>query len=292
MPWRTSLACVFLAVAPLVGAQALRDAPITNDDWVKPYPAVRIVGNVYYVGTYDLASYLITTDAGHILINSGLASSAAAIRASVESLGFRVEDIELLLATHAHWDHVAALAEIKRLTGARMAIHEADAALLEDGGRSDFRFGGAEPTFAPLTVDRRLTDGEVIQMGGTSITVHHHPGHTRGASSFTLTVRDGRDYRVVIANMGSINPGVRLLDRPSYPGIADDYARTFREQRALPLDVFLASHASQFGLHRKHQPGAPYDPMRFVDPDGFRAAVGRLEQLYLDQLAAERAARE
>jgi metallo-beta-lactamase class B len=180
-------------------------------------------------------------------------------------------------------------AAIKKLTGARLAMHEGDAGVLEDGGRSDFRFGN-EPSlhFAPVRVDQRLKDGDVLRLGDTAIRVHHHPGHTRGASSFTLTVRDGRDYRVVIANMGSINPGVRLTGKPSYPTIAEDYARTFERQKAMAIDIFLASHAGQFGLHTKARPGAPYDPARFVDPQGFRAAVERLEQTYRDQLARER----
>jgi metallo-beta-lactamase class B len=193
-------------------------------------------------------------------------------------------DIEVLLATHAHWDHVAAMSEMKTLTGARLLMHEGDAPLLEDGGRSDFRFGGPEPSFEPVKVDQRLKDGDVVRLGATAITVHHHPGHTKGASSFALTVRDGRDYRVVIANMASINPGVSMRGMPGYANIAADYAGTFRAQKALALDVFLASHASQFGLHRKHRPGDAYDPRRFVDPQGFRAAVERLEKVYVDQL--------
>ena len=264
-----------------------------NADWTRPTPPMRIVGNVYYVGTHDLSSYLITSDEGHLLINTGLASSVPQIRANVEALGFRFADIELLTATHAHWDHVAGLAEIKMLTGARMAMHEADAGVLESGGKTDFRWGNdPESYFAPVRVDQRLKDGDVIRMGDTALTLHHHPGHTRGASSFASTVRDGgRDYRVVIANMGSINPGVRLTGAPSYPGIAEDYARTFALQKAMAIDIFLASHASQFGLHEKHRPGTAHDPARFVDPAGFRVAVTRLEQVYLNQLAQEKSAR-
>ena len=274
----------------LLGSQAIRPAPISNEEWTRPFPAVRIVGNVYYVGTWDLSSYLIAGEQGHVLINTGLASSVPQIRANVESLGFKFSDIKILLTTHGHWDHAAGLAEIKRLTGARMLMHEGDAALLADGGRSDFRFGGPEPTFAPVMVDQQLKAGDVVRLGATAITIHHHPGHTKGATSFTLTVRDGRDYRVVIANMGSINDGVTLLANPAYPTIAADYVRTFREQKALPIDIFLASHASQFGLHRKFTPGDAYDPARFVDPQGFRTAVKRLEQTYLEQLARERTA--
>jgi metallo-beta-lactamase class B len=174
-----------------------------------------------------------------------------------------------------------------------MWMSEADAVLLEDGGISDFRFGdGRTPSFDPVKVDRRLEDQDTIELGGVTLTAHHHPGHTKGATSFTLTVgEDGRDYRVVIANMGSINPGVTVSGMPKYPTIGDDYARTFAAQKALPIDVFLASHASQFRLHDKYKPGDAYDPNRFVDPEGYRAEVERLEKIYSEQLARERAGR-
>jgi metallo-beta-lactamase class B len=264
-----------------------------NPDWTRPFPPFKLIGNVYWVGTYDLSTYLIATDAGHILINTGLAETVPEIKNGVEQLGFDFGDVEILLATHAHWDHVAGLAELERLTGAQVWMSEADAVLLEDGGKSDFRFGNDRDTsFEPVIVDRRLLDQDTIALGGVTLTAHHHPGHTKGATSFTLTVREGdRDYRVVIANMGSINPGVTVSGMPKYPTIGDDYARTFAAQKALPVDVFLASHASQFGMHQKYRPGDPYDPNRFVDPNGYLAAVERLERSFREQLARERAAR-
>jgi metallo-beta-lactamase class B len=264
-----------------------------NADWTRPFPAFKLIGNVYWVGTYDLSTYLITTDAGHILINTGFAETVPEIKQGVEQLGFDLDDVEILTATHAHFDHVAGLAELKRLTGARMMMSEADAVLLEDGGKSDFRFGADPDTnFEPVQVDRRLKDQDTIALGGVTVTAHHHPGHTKGATSFTLMVREGgRDYRVVIANMGSINPGVTVSGMPKYPTIGDDYARTFAAQKALPIDVFLASHASQFRMHEKYRPGDAYDPTRFVDPQGYLAAVERLEGIFREQLARERAAR-
>jgi metallo-beta-lactamase class B len=261
--------------------------------WTQPFPPFKLIGNVYWVGTYDLSTYLITTDAGHIVINTGFAETVPEIKKGVEQLGFDFDDVEILSATHAHFDHVAGLAELKRLTGAQVLMSEADAVLLEDGGKSDFRFGDDPATnFDPVRVDRRLKDRDTIALGGVTVTAHHHPGHTKGATSFTLTVREaGRDYRVVIANMGSINPGVTVSGMPNYPAIGDDYARTFAKQKALPVDVFLASHAAQFGLHEKFKPGDAYDPDRFVDPQGYLAAVERLERTYVEQLARERAAR-
>ncbi len=264
-----------------------------RSDWTRPFPPFKLIGNVYWVGTYDLSTYLITTDAGHILINTGFPETVPLIQQGVEQLGFDFDEVEILTATHAHGDHVAGLAELKRLTGAQMMMSEADAALLEDGGVSDFRFGDERnPSFEAVKVDRRLKDRDTIELGAVTLTAHHHPGHTKGATSFTLMVREGgRGYRVVIANLGSINPGVTVSGMPKYPTIGDDYARTFAAQKALPIDVFLASHASQFGMHQKYKPGDAYDPNRFVDPVGYLAAVERLEKIYLEQLARERATR-
>jgi metallo-beta-lactamase class B len=280
---RALLVCWCL-VAPVAAQQ--------NAAWTQPFPPFKLIGNVYWVGTYDLSTYLITTDAGHILINTGFVETVPEIKKGVEQLGFDLDDVEILTATHAHFDHVAGLAELKRRTGARLMMGEADAVLLEDGGKSDFRFGDDPATsFEPVKVERRLKDQDTIALGGVQVTAHHHPGHTKGATSFTLTVREGgRDYRVVIANMGSINPGVTVSGMPTYPTIGDDYARTFAAQKALPVDVFLASHASQFRMHDKYKPGDAYDPERFVDPQGYRAAVERLETIYREQLARERAA--
>ncbi len=270
-------------------AAGTRPSAQQNADWSRPFPPLRLIGNVYWVGTYDLSTYLITTPAGHILVNTGLKDTVPEIKAGIERLGFYLSDVRILLATHAHWDHVAGLAELKRLTRARVMMAEADAPVLEDGGASDFRWGDDPATrFEPVKVDRRLKDGDTVTLGGVTLTALHHPGHTKGATTFTLTVRDGgRDYRVVIANMGSINPGVTVKGMPKYPTIGQDYARTFAAQKALPVDVFLASHASQFRLHEKYRPGDPYDPNRFVDPKGYLAAVEQLERAFRAQLAKE-----
>ena len=256
-------------------------------DWSRPFPAHRVIGNLYAVGTYDLACFLITSDDGHLLINTGLAGSAPLIRENVESLGFRLEDVRVLLTMQAHYDHAAALAEIKKVSGAQMWATAADAPLLEDGGASDPHFQG-EYTFAPVPVDRVLRDGEVIELGRIRLTLVESPGHTPGSATYTMTVAEnGRDYRVAIANMGSMNPGLRLSKDPTYPGIAGDFAETFRRQQAMEVDVWVAAHASQYGLHDKYRPGDPYRPETFVDPEGFRKLVAHYEKLYQEQLAAE-----
>jgi len=262
-----------------------------NDDWTRPFPPFKIVGNVYWVGSYDLSTYLITTPQGHILINTGVGDTAQKIKASVEQLGFKMSDVKILTATHGHFDHVAGLAELKRMTGAALVISERDKELIESGGKADFRFGDSpEARFEPAQVDRTFGDGGTIELGGTTLRTYLHAGHTKGATSFSMDVREnGRTYRVLIANMASINPGVKVTGMPRYPGIEHDYARTFASQKALTIDVWLSSHAGQFGMHDKYKPGDAYNPDRFVDPDGFHAAVLRLEKVYLDQLAKERA---
>jgi metallo-beta-lactamase class B len=274
-----------LALAPALCCFAQQ-----NPEWTKPFPPFKILGNIYWVGTWDLSTYLITTPQGNILINTGVGDTAAQIRANVEKLGFKLSDTRILTATHGHFDHVAGLAALKKMTGAQVAMSEQDAALLESGGKSDFRFGESlEARFEPVIVDRKLKNGDKISLGGTELTAHLHPGHTKGATSFTLDVREGgKTYKVAIANMGSINPGVKVSGMPLYPGISQDYARTFHDQKEMKVDVFLASHASQFGLHEKYRPGDAYNPERFVDPQGFRAAVEKLEKVYVEQLASER----
>jgi metallo-beta-lactamase class B len=279
------LAAIFIAgLAQPLAAQ-------TNPEWTRPFPPFQIVGNIYWVGSYDLSSYLITTPQGHILINTGVGDTARQIRRSVEELGFRMSDIKILTATHGHYDHVAGMAELKRMTGARLLISEPDKPLLETGGKADFRFGStASAQFDPVKVDETFRNGETISLGGTTLTAHLHAGHTKGATSFTLNARDaGKNYRVIIANMGSINPGVKVTGMPGYENIGQDYARTFLDQKDMKIDIWLASHAGQFQLHEKYKPGDPHAASRFVDPQGFRASVLRLEKAYLDQLKDERA---
>ncbi len=269
---------VLIAAAPLAAQP---------DGWTRPFPGHRVIGDLYYVGTYDLAAFLVTSNDGHFLINTGLEDSVPLIRESIESLGFRLEDVEVLLTTQAHWDHTAALAEIKEITGAEMWATAGDAPVLEDGGFSDPHFGGRE-SFPPVAVDRVIEDGEVLELGRTRLEVLASPGHTAGSVSYTMAVyENGVDYDVIIANMATINEGKRLVVDPTYPGMADDLAETFRRQKALSIDVWVASHGGQYNLHDKYEPGQRYHPDTFVDPDGFRAEVERLEQLYLDQLAAE-----
>ncbi len=276
-----------LTIACLLAISALPVAA-QPEGWSRPFPGHRVIGNLYAVGTYDLAVFLITSDDGHILINTALEDSTASIRENMESLGFRLEDIKILLTMQSHWDHTAALAEIKQIAGAEMWATAGDAPVLEDGGFSDPHFGG-KVSFKPVAVDKIVADGDVIELGSTRLTVIETPGHTAGSSSYAMTVREGgRDFSVVIANMGTINRGKKLVVDPTYPGVAEDFAKTFRRQKAMDIDVWVAAHGSQYGLHDKYRPGQAYDPDTFVDPQGFLAAVERLESLYQRQLGEER----
>ena len=272
---------LLLAAVPVTAAEP--------EEWTRPFPGHRVIGNLYAVGSYDLAVFLVTSDDGHILINTGVESSTELIRKNIEAVGFRMEDVKILLSMQAHWDHAAAQAEIKELTGAEMWSTRGDKAVLEDGGFSDPHFGG-EASFKPVKVDRVLRDGEVIELGDTRLKLVETPGHTRGSASYTMTVReDGRDYSVAIVNMASINRGKRLVVEPTYPGVASDFAETFRKQNALEPDVWVAAHASQYGLHRKYSPGQAYSPDTFVDPEGYAKAVQRHADAYTKQVAEEKA---
>lgn len=272
--------CLFFTAISQLSAQ--------NEAWSRPFPGHRVIGNLYAVGTYDLSVFLLTSDQGHILINTGLEDSTAQIRANIESLGFRLEDVRILLIQQSHWDHTAALAEIKEITGAEMWALADDARVLEDGGFSDPHFGGRE-SFKPVSVDKIISEGDLIELGEIRLRVYEHAGHTEGSSSYSMRVNEaGRDYNVLIANMGTINAGKKLLVDPTYPGVAEDFADTYRRQKAMDVDVWVAAHGGQYGLHDKYKVGQAYSPDTFVDPDGFLAAVERLEQRYLEQLAEER----
>ena len=254
-------------------------------EWSEPYKPFRIAGNLYYVGTFDLACYLIATSKGHILINTGLPESMPMIKSNIEALGFKFSDIKILLATHAHYDHVGAMADIKKMTGAVMMIHEDDAAVLNDGGNSDYAFGGKGITFKPVKADRLLHDKDTVRIDDMEILVLHHPGHTKGANSFLFNVKDeNRSYRVLIANMPTVLDETNLSGMPSYPDVGKDYAYTFDALKKLQFDIWLSSHANQFRMHTKHKPGDSYNPTAFIDRTGYDETIAALEKIYLRRL--------
>lgn len=248
-----------------------------NPEWSKEYKPFRIVGNVYYVGTYDLACYLITTSQGNILINTGLASSADVIKKNIEELGFKFADTKILLTTQGHYDHVAAMASIKKSTGAKLMVHEKDAPVVSDGGKSEYAFSGDEIKFEPASVDRSLKNGDVIELGNMKLTILHHPGHTKGSASYIFDVKDeSKTYKVAIVNMPTIVISKPLGEVTEYPDIKKDYARTLAALKKLKFDLWLSSHASQFNMHTKRKPGDPYNPSAFIDQAGYEKSVNDL----------------
>ncbi len=248
----------------------------------------RIIGNVYYVGQDDLASFLIVTPKGNILINTGFEFSVPVIRESVKMLGFRFEDTKILLVTHAHSDHAGGLAAVRKQTGAKMWALEQESELLSTGGKTDYLFGWAG-WFAPVKVDRTFKDLEPIELGGTVITPHWTPGHTKGSTSYSLEITEnGKIYHVLIANLPNMNEGVNLIHNDKYPNIVEDYIKGIEVLKALPCDIFLSSHTTAYGLESKYHRGDTYNPDRFVDPDGFRRAVARAEERLYRELKQEK----
>lgn len=259
-------------------AQLVKEPKDTPAEWSKPYQPFRIAGNLYYVGTNDLACYLIVTQKGNILINTGLAGSVPLIKASVEKLGFKFNDIKILLTTQAHYDHMGAMAAIKKITGAKFIVDEKDAAVAADGGSSDYALGGHGSTFKPIKADRLLHDGDIVSLGDMQLKMLHHPGHTKGSCSFLFDVKDGnRKYRVLIANMPTIVTEKKFSEVVVYPNIAKDYAYTINAMKKLTFDIWLSSHASQFGLHNKNKPAGTYNPSSFIDRKGYDNAINDLE---------------
>jgi metallo-beta-lactamase class B len=279
------LCLVVLLLASIANAQKVKEPVITNADWSAPYKPFRIAGNLYYVGTYDLASYLITTTKGNLLINTGLAASAAQIKNNIEALGFKFADTRVLLTTQAHYDHVGAMAVIKKKTGALLMVDEKDAGVLKDGGSSDYALGGHGSTFQPVQADRLLHNGDTIQLGDMQVIMLHHPGHTKGSCSFLFTVKDEhRSYKVLIANMPTIVTEKSFASISSYPEITVDYANTLTDMKNISFDIWLASHASQFSMHAKHQPGNDYNPAAFIDQAGYNAAIKDLQKQYEEKI--------
>ena len=279
------LAIVVSLAASRAEAQKVQEPKVTNVEWATPYQPFRVAGNLYYVGTYDLACYLITTTSGNILINTGLAASVTQIKNNIETLGFRFADTKILLTTQAHYDHVGAMAAIKKKTGAQLMVDEKDADVLLDGGSSDYALGGHGSTFKPVQPDRLLHNGDTIQLGDLKVVMLHHPGHTKGSCSFLFTVKDEqRSYKVLIANMPSIVTEKPFAVIASYPEIAGDYANTLNAMKNISFDIWLASHASQFDLHTKHHPGDAYNPAAFIDQAGYDAAIKDLQKQYDEKM--------
>ena len=263
------------------------------DAWKAPVPPRHLIGNIYYVGAIGVSSYLITTPEGHILIDTGFEETVPLIQRSVEQLGFKLSDIKVILSSHAHIDHTGGHALMKKLTHAQVVASAADAGILASGGADDFiPFPKDMIVYQPVAADRIVGEGENVTLGGVILTAHLTPGHTRGATTWTMDVTDGgKTYHVVFFSSASINPGTSLLLAPPYPGLVQDFENTFARLKQLPCDVFFAPHGGQFAMAEKFaRPESGTQPNPFIDPAGWQSLIGKAEKAFRDQLAAERAA--
>lgn len=253
----------------------------------EPFPAHRVIGNVYHVGSKDLASYLITTPEGHILINSGFEETVPLIRTAVESFGFKMTDIKILLASHAHSDHVAGHALAKELTGAKVFVMRGDEEVIASGGKGQYLY--TDSRWKPCAVDRVLEDRDEVKLGGVTLIARRTPGHTPGCTTWTWKVQDGgKTLDVVVIGSPNVNPGYRLVDNKAYPKIAEDFAATFKILKELPCDVFLGAHGSYYGMIEKYEHaknGASKNP--FIDPEGYRAYVDLKEKAFRKTLETQ-----
>jgi metallo-beta-lactamase class B len=244
------------------------------------------------VGSEGLASYLIVTPAGNILINSSLEASVPLIRKSVESLGFRFADTKILLISHAHYDHCAGSALVKQLTGAKYFVMDGDVPVVESGGKADFHYGADPAThYPPAKVDRVLYDGDTVRLGGVVLTAHLTAGHTKGTTTWTLDETEGGNLlHVVIVGSPNVNPGYKLVGNKTYPRIADDYAHGFQVLNSLPCDVFLGAHGGYYGMADKYERWKRGDYDAFIDPAGYKTYIADREQAFEAELKRQQTA--
>jgi metallo-beta-lactamase class B len=282
-----ALLCTLIVSLPAVAQYAP-----ANAEWNKPVAPFRIADNLYYVGVKGVSSYLIVTPQGDILLDAGFRETVPLIEANIHKLGFHVEDVHILLSSHAHSDHAGGFAAMKAATHARLLASPGDAPLLERGGRDDFAFAD-RARFPPVKVDELLKDGVPVRLDGVAMTPHFTPGHTKGCTTWTMTTHDRRQLRHVVFACSLSAPGYRVVNNPRYPKILKDYKSSIATMRGLPCDIFLAAHPGQFGMDDKlaELKAHPDGPNPFVDPAGYKAYLNDSEA-DLKKMAAEQRARK
>jgi metallo-beta-lactamase class B len=249
--------------------------------WNDPFPPHRVMDNVYYVGTKELATFLITTPQGHILMNSNYEASLPVIRAGVEQLGFKFSDIKILIAGHAHPDHVEGDAMVKELTGAQVVVGRLDAPATRE-----FRPGGKEHP-----IDRLVDEGDTVTLGGTTLTAHVLPGHTKGCVAWSLDLKEGGKTYKALVECSLNGQFLQYINNKDYPTIEEDMRATYKIARSLPAEVFLSSHAQFYGLAAKYEKleaRREGDPNPFVDPAGYKAHVDEFEKTFEAAVARQR----
>jgi len=251
-----------------------------NPDWHRDFPAFKIAGDLYYVGTADLAVYLINTPQGNILINSDFKEDVPAIKKSIEQLGFKYGDTKIILISHAHGDHDEATGLIQKETGAKLMVMDGD--VREEESTAPGRPGAR--------VDRVLHDGDKVELGGATLVAHLTPGHTKGCTTWTMQVREGvRTLNAVIIGSPNVNPGYVLVGNNNYPEIAQDYVKTFAVLKSLPCDLFLGAHGGYFGLAAKYAKVKAGGANPFIDPEGYKAYVEERNQSFQKEWARQQA---
>ena len=272
-----------LAAAPLAAQTAdelFRRNIGSRDQFNKAFPPHKVIGNIYYVGSQSLASFLIVTPQGNILINSCFEATVPVIRASVEALGFKFTDIKILLGSHAHADHMEGDALVKELTGAEVMVMAEDVPALRK----------IMPGGKPHPIDKILHDGEKVKLGGTTLVAHLTPGHTRGCTSWSMQAHeDGKVYNVVIVGSVGVNPGYQLVNNKEVPGIAQEYMRSFKLLRSLPCDVPLGSHPAMYNMAEKYA-RLGKGPNPFIDPEGYKHELDIEENAFEMRLAEQKKA--
>ena len=278
----------------LAAAFSLMAAPaLAQNEYLVPFPAHHVIANIYYVGSKGQANYLITTPQGNILLNSGLQANVPMIKDSIQKLGFKYSDTKVLLISHAHFDHNAGSAQVVKETGATYEVMDSDVGVVESGGTTDFAYGdkGPDMLYPAVKAGRVLHDGDTVSLGGTVLTAHKTPGHTKGCTTWTMKVNDGgKMLDVVIVGSPNVNPGYLLVGNKKYPGIVQDYEKTFQVLKSLPAEVFLGAHGDYYGMPAKYEKLKAGGANPFIDPAGYKAYVANREAAYRKELAKQQAA--
>lgn len=273
----------------LAGSTAGLQYTKATPEWNQPVKPFRIIGNVYYVGATEVSSFLITTSKGHILLDSGFSETVPVIADGIKQLGFKIEDVKILINSHAHYDHAAGLAQLKRLTGAQLLLSEADATLAANGGKADFRWGDTL-TYEPVKADRILHDKDRVDLGGVRMVARLTPGHTKGCTTWLMKVNEGgKSYDIVFVG-STTAPGYTLVNNTKYPSIISDFEYSFRLLRSFPCDIFLGPHGSFFNLKDKAERVArSAQPNPFIDSNSYRDFLDRTEKDFHEMLSKQRA---
>jgi metallo-beta-lactamase class B len=274
-----------LCFVPAGGDDQTLVARVTAEN--QPQAPFKIADNLYYVGASDVTSFLIVTKGGKlILLDGGLKQMAPQILANIRTLGFDPRNVRILLNSHAHFDHAGGLAALKAATGAIFLASDGDAPVLAAGGANDFALKNA--TFPPIMRDHAVVDGMTVKLSDVTLTAHITAGHTKGCTTWTMPITiDGAVKQALFLCSLSVLPMYRLIGDPNYPNQAADFEKSFATLRALPCDVFLASHGSFFDLKgklAKLQAGAKPNP--FIDPEGCRAFFAKAQAVFDQRLAA------